>query len=148
MREPTRIERPARMEYLRELVDVVVRAAADAGAAESVRHDLRLAVEEACTNVIVHGYGPDATGPIGLTVTVEPDQIVVQIDDRAPPFPPDTAPPAPVSEPWQTRRAGGLGWHLIRSLVDRVEHGQADPEGNMLILTKRIAKVADGEPAD
>jgi serine/threonine-protein kinase RsbW len=147
MSSRTRIERPARMEHLRELVDTVVRAAGDAGAPESVRHDVRLAVEEACTNVIVHGYGSQAVGPITVTATVEHDEIIVQIVDRAPPFAPDDAPQPPVDESWQTRRAGGLGWHLIRSVMDRVEYRRAEPDTNILTLTKRLERASDGDAA-
>jgi serine/threonine-protein kinase RsbW len=147
MSNPARIERPGRIEHLRELVDTVVRAAADAGAPESVRHDVRLAVEEACTNVIVHGYGSRAVGPIAVTATVERDEIIVQIIDRAPPFAPDDAPPPPVDEPWQTRRPGGLGWHLIRSVMDRVEYRRVDPDRNILTLTKRLDRASDGDAA-
>jgi serine/threonine-protein kinase RsbW len=147
MSDATRIERPARMEHLHELVDAVIRVAADAGASESVRHDLRLAVEEACTNVIVHGYAPGVPGPIGVTVTAESNEIVVRIDDRAPRFGPADAPPPPVHEPWQTRQLGGLGWHLIRSLTDRLEYRRREPNGNILILAKRLDRTPDGEPA-
>ena len=146
MSDRTEIERPARMEHLRELVDTVVRVVADAGAPESVRHDVRLAVEEACTNVIVHGYGSRATGPITLTVTVEHDELVVQIIDCAPPFAPDDAPPPPVHEPWQTRQPGGLGWHLIRSVMDCVAYRRTEPDRNILTLTKRLERASDGGP--
>jgi serine/threonine-protein kinase RsbW len=135
------------MEHLRELVDAVVRVAADVGASESVRHDVRLAVEEACTNVIVHGYGSRAIGPITVTVTIERDEIIVQIVDRAPPFAPDDAPRPPVYESWQTRHPGGLGWHLIRSVMDRVEYRRAEPDRNILTLTKRLDRASDGDPS-
>ena len=44
---------------------------------EQVLADVKLAVTEACTNVVVHAYEGDAEGPLGVAATLGPDRLVV-----------------------------------------------------------------------
>lgn len=66
------------------------------------------------------------------------DDIVVTITDRAPPFDPKDAPVPKLHVPATERRPGGLGWHLIRTLVDRMEYEPDEQRGNRLTLVKRF----------
>jgi serine/threonine-protein kinase RsbW len=122
-----------------EFRNFIEEACRRAGADESVCFDLKLVVDEACSNVVVHGYEGLEPGPIGVAFAVDGDEIVITITDRAPPFDPRDAPIPNLDAPASERRPGGLGWHLIRELVDRIEY-QADAErGNRLTLVKRFA---------
>jgi CheY-like chemotaxis protein len=132
----TSIERPARLEELPTLLEFVRSRLVEAGAGDAVWQALRLAVDEACTNVIVHGYR-GAVGPIRLSVVVGEGQAVVTVADDAPPFDPEAIPPPDLDSAWAVRREGGLGWHLIRSMVDEVRH-RAGERGNVLTLVKRL----------
>jgi CheY-like chemotaxis protein len=131
------VERPARMEELPTLLGFLRERLAAAGAGEPIRQALRLAVEEACTNVIVHGYrgGP---GRIRLAVAVAGGSATVTLTDDAPPFDPAGVPPPDLDAPLESRREGGLGWHLIRSLTDEVRHRTTGERGNVLTLVKRV----------
>jgi CheY-like chemotaxis protein/anti-sigma regulatory factor (Ser/Thr protein kinase) len=130
------IERPGRLEDVPALLEFLRSRLAEAGAGDAVWQALRLAVDEACTNVIVHGYR-GAVGAIRLAVAVGDGQAIVTLTDDAPPFDPEAVPPPDLHSPWAVRREGGLGWHLIRSVVDDVRH-RAGPRGNELILVKRL----------
>ena len=130
------IERPARLEEVPALLEFVRSRLAAAGAGDAVWQALRLAVDEACTNVIVHGYR-GAVGPIRLAVVVGEGQAVVTVTDNAPPFDPEAIPPPDLDSAWAVRREGGLGWHLIRSMVDEVRY-RAGERGNVLTLVKRL----------
>src|SRR5215203_5329795 len=44
--------------------------------------DLRLAVTEACTNVVRHAYPPDVTGPVEISIVPENDQVSVVVADH------------------------------------------------------------------
>jgi len=98
---------------------------------------LRLAVDEACSNVIAHGYR-GAAGTIRLAVAVGDGRAVVTVTDEAAAFDPALVPPPDLDAPWAERREGGLGWHLIRSVVDEVRHRPAGARGNVLTLVKRL----------
>jgi len=133
----TAIERPARLEELPALLAFLRARLEEAGAGDAVWQALRLAVDEACSNIIVHGYR-GATGVIRLAVTVRDGQAVATVTDEAPPFDPALVPPPDLDSPWAERREGGLGWHLIRSVVDEVRHRTAGERGNVLTLVKRL----------
>jgi serine/threonine-protein kinase RsbW len=97
--------------------------------------DLVQAVDEAVTNVIVHGYHGEP-GTIDLTAELIGDDIVITLEDRAPTFDPTTVAAPDLSIPPQDRRPGGMGVHLMRLAVDSIEHRPRPGGGNILILTR------------
>jgi CheY-like chemotaxis protein len=133
----TAIERPARLEEVPELLAFLRARLVESGAGDAVWQALRLAVDEACSNVIAHGYR-GAAGTLRLAVAVRDGRAVVTVTDDAPPFDPVRVPPPDLDAPWAERREGGLGWHLIRSVVDEVRHQPAGERGNVLTLVKRL----------
>lgn len=132
------LERPARMEHLRDLVDVAVRAAEAAGADADTVHDVRLAVEEVCTNVIMHGYGGRGDGPVSVAVEITGGEIVIRISDAAPLLDLSTVPHPDTAAPADERPIGGLGWYFVRSVMDRVEQHGRGAKGNVFVLAKRV----------
>ena len=123
----------ARRERLADLLDFVDRACARAALASDVAFDVRLATEEAVTNVIEHGYaGEETPGPISLRFRRDAQRVVVTIDDLAPPFDPATIRPADPSAPLEKRRIGGLGWHFVTRVMDEVRHELRHPRGEPL----------------
>src|SRR4051812_22251435 len=44
--------------------------------------DLRLAVTEACTNVVRHAYPPDVSGPVEITIVPSDDHVSVVVADH------------------------------------------------------------------
>src|SRR3954463_9959896 len=44
--------------------------------------DLRLAVTEACTNVVRHAYPPDLCGPVEISIRPEEERVNVVVVDR------------------------------------------------------------------
>ena len=97
--------------------------------------DTQLAVEEAITNVIVHGY-EKVTGQIVITCRITHGLAEVQIEDFAPPFNLLSIPEPDITEDIQDRKIGGLGIFLIRRVMDdivyRYENGK-----NILVMVKK-----------
>ena len=131
------IRRPATLENLPALVEFVRDACARSGADASSCFALRLAVEEVCMNLMRHAYRGGEPGPIEVAVSGAPGRVVVTVTDFAPPFSPDEAPAPDVDASWEERRIGGLGWHLVRSVVDEVRYEADAAAGNRLTLVKR-----------
>ena len=130
------IEVEARPENLEEIRDFIDAACADAQVGRSDTHGLKVAVDEACSNVVEHGYAGLPPGPISVRFEADDRTISVTIGDRGRPFDPADAPAADVVSDWERRPIGGLGWHLIRLLVDEIRY-ESDPEsGNRLTLVK------------
>jgi len=102
-------------------------------------YDLCLAVDEAITNIIFHGYKGKA-GEIGILIHSEDGSIAVTIRDQAPEFDPTKLPNPDISLPLGKRKPGGLGVYLIRSNVDRIDYRRSGDGFNELKLVKYIRK--------
>lgn len=126
----------ARLDDLDALRRVTAQACDAADAPSSVRDDLRLAIEEAYTNIVTHGYGGGA-GPVWCMIEARPGAVVVRLEDEAKAFEPAAIPPPPLAADWRDRNIGGLGWHMITQLMDEVRHAPRAPRGNVLTLVKR-----------
>lgn len=102
----------------------------------TVVSDLLLAVDEAVTNVIVHGY-QGRQGTIEIEVEREGMDVVIRIRDRAPAFDPTSAPTPNLTAPLENRPPGGMGIYLITQYMDEVIHRLPPQGGNELIMKKR-----------
>ena len=97
--------------------------------------DTQLAVEEAITNIIVHGYAGD-TGQIVITCRTTPGLVEVQIEDTAPPFNPLSIPEPDITGDVEERKIGGLGIFLIRQVMDDISY-RYEAGKNILVLEKK-----------
>jgi len=99
--------------------------------------ELKLAVDEACTNVIEHGYKGMDPGSIILSFRVEPDRILVQITDFGHVFEPASAPKPDLEAALVDRPLGGMGLYLIYQTMDNIDY-ESSEDGNTLTFTKYI----------
>jgi serine/threonine-protein kinase RsbW len=86
---------------------------------EETLGDMKLAVTEACSNSVRHGYDTGANGTVDVLYELHPDRLVVEVEDDGPGFDP--------SSPRADRNGlteGGLGIAIIRSLADEFEAGE------------------------
>ncbi len=120
--------------HFRDFVDDVCRAH---NIDEDTAYDLKLAVDEACTNVVQHGYAGMNPGSIMLDVHVGDDEVEVRLTDFGHPFEPSSAPKPDTTLPLEERPAGGFGLFFIYETMDDVDY-VTNEEGNTLILRKRI----------
>jgi serine/threonine-protein kinase RsbW len=101
---------------------------------------LKLAVDEACANIIVHGYDGRRDQPILATLSLHPDRLEVCLRDFGKKVPPESVRPLEPS-PF---RPGGLGVHLIHCCMDEVTYRSADGPGMELTLVKHLHKEMEG----
>jgi serine/threonine-protein kinase RsbW len=136
-----RVRIPAELERIAE-VRAAVRGVAEAcDAPIDCEADLVQAVDEAVTNVIVHGYR-GAPGEVEVTVERDDEVIVITVEDRAPAFDPRTVPHPDLSIPPEHRRPGGMGVHLLREASDALDHRPRPGGGNILTITRRVRRTA------
>jgi anti-sigma regulatory factor (Ser/Thr protein kinase) len=130
------VELPATLDRLADIRAVVERWCRGAGASEEDCHAVVLAVDEACTNVIEHGYAGRGGGSLRLAFEAGESEVRVTVRDTGQAFDPGGAPVPNIEADWEERPIGGLGWHLIRGMMDEV-HYRSDDEGNLLTLVKK-----------
>ena len=93
----------------------------------------QLAIEELFTNMVK--YGGQSGGEVGISLQRDDDRLVVVLTDRGDtPFDPTMRPAADVSLPLAERKVGGLGIHLVRSLIDRISYSYADGRHSITLI--------------
>lgn len=91
---------------------------------EQVLSDVRLAVTEACTNVVVHAYPDGGEGPMEVCATLWGDELRVVVRDEGRGIGPRPDSPGL-----------GLGLPLIASLTENVELGHDGEERTEVRMT-------------
>jgi sigma-B regulation protein RsbU (phosphoserine phosphatase) len=96
----------------------------------------QLAVEEACINIINHGYR-NAKGYISIALESRPNCFMVIIEDEASQFDPTRFEKPNLVEDANERPIGGLGIHLIKSLTDEMRYDYAEGKNRLTLIKKR-----------
>jgi anti-sigma regulatory factor (Ser/Thr protein kinase) len=98
---------------------------------------IALAADEALCNIHRHGYEGDEDGRIEITLTVNGENerwLEIVMEDRGLQVDPKVIRSRPLDEV----RPGGLGVHLIQSVMDASRWDQREGGGMRLTLMKRI----------
>ena len=132
------------LQAIREYID---QASARLGVADAVLGDLRLAVDEAVTNVVVHGYGDETEGMVEVHMEADGDAVIIRIRDRARHFDPHEVSPPQLDTVLEDRPFGGMGIFLIRQMTDEAEFTALPGGGNEIRLVKRGA-IAAGDDSN
>jgi anti-sigma regulatory factor (Ser/Thr protein kinase) len=125
------------LEGLPEVMDTVDGFCDAVAASPQDAHALLLAIEEAVSNVLQHGYG-GMPRPVTLVLeATAADRVRATITDRAPPFNPLARPEVNTSLPLEERAIGGLGVHLVKKLMDTTLYERRDGQ-NILTMELKL----------
>jgi serine/threonine-protein kinase RsbW len=117
--------------------DFVARAGSDIGLDEWGVYSLKLAVDEACTNIVQHAYGGQG-GEIEVTVEAEEEGVRITLLDWGEAFDPGSIPTPDITASLEQRPLGGLGLFLMRQLMDEVHFEFDADRGNRLTMKKNF----------
>ncbi|OGW84858.1 MAG: hypothetical protein A2987_06710 [Omnitrophica bacterium RIFCSPLOWO2_01_FULL_45_10] len=95
--------------------------------------DIRLAVEEAVRNAIIHGNESDKAKSVTITYWIEDDKINVVVEDEGKGFDPLGLPDPTAND--NIMKNSGRGVYLVKKLMDEVEFNAI---GNKLKMTKKL----------
>lgn len=127
----------ADLQNLQVLRDFIETACSECGIDQEDCFALQLSADEACTNIILHGYDGLPPGSIRLELEILPAQATLRIIDTARPFDPRTSQPPDLEASLEDRRIGGLGIFFIFNTMDSVDY-HSDGNGNTLTLTRKL----------
>ena len=102
---------------------------------------LNLALEEWVANVINYAYPKGMRGHVEVTADVSDDVLTFVIKDHGAAFDPTQHEEVDIDAELDERAIGGLGIHLIRTIMDTVEYQRTSDGYNRLVLTKRIEEL-------
>jgi len=131
-----RLSVPGRYDRLEEICNFVTDSAREAGLDETAINRCQLAVDEACTNIIEHGYEGEDRGKIEVICQPGEGELTITIQDYARRFDPNTIPELKLDAAVEDLGIGGLGLYFMRQVMDAVEFNYEDG-GNKLVLIKR-----------
>lgn len=134
IRTPHRVM--AKLENLAEIRSYIREQAAILDVDKDTAADMVLAVDEAATNVITHGY-QDQEGAIEIEVRREGDAFIVYLRDETVPFNPKIISSPDLTLPPEERISEGMGIGLMRRKTDELLHRVTLQSGNELTLVKR-----------
>ncbi len=126
----------AKPDNLKMVRDVIEECCVRVGASATEVQQLLLGINEACANVIQHGYQNDPTGKIVLSVFYKAGELIFHLKDYAECIDSDCIRPRDLNE----CRPGGLGVNLIDSVMDSWEFvGEKHYQGNLLVMKKILS---------
>jgi serine/threonine-protein kinase RsbW len=131
------VSMPADVNLLGALRAFFVTILREHGYGQEMINDLELSTDEAVTNVVEHAYQYDTRKAVFVEMTMEKGQVVVKIKDQGQAFNPLQADPVNLDKHIAERRTGGLGMHLMQTLMDSVDYRRED-DYNVLTLTKKV----------
>jgi anti-sigma regulatory factor (Ser/Thr protein kinase) len=127
------------LDNLQPIRNYIDEAGARIGVTAAALGDLRLVVDEAVTNVVVHGYGGESGGTVEVHMESDGDAVIVTIRDRAPHFDPQDVGAPQLDTALEDRPFGGMGIFLIRQMTDEADFNRLPGGGNEIRLVKRGA---------
>ncbi len=126
---------PSDMELISSIRQFVGQVARKQGFGEEDAHDVEIALSEALTNVVEHGYPPHNTAyRVDVTCEIDASKCVLILHDEGKVFDPVSATIPPISEQ-RRERDFHLGTFYIRRCMDDV-HYATRAQKNTLTMTK------------
>ncbi len=121
---------------LQRLADALAEFSDQQNLEPDIAFKINLVLEELIMNIIAHGRV--ATGSaIEVTVTSNEDTISVKISDSGIAFDPlNDAPEAEITGSVQQRHVGGLGIHLVKTMMDEISY-QREQNKNLLTMSTK-----------
>lgn len=104
------------------------------GISEDDMFNVRLVLDEAVINVIVHGYDDTRDHDINVALALDGSLLSIHIDDDGVAYNPLDAPPPRFDLPIEQRRIGGLGVHIMKTLAQSVDYHRTNDRNNLDIV--------------
>lgn len=126
---------PSEQKRLTEVSSKILEYFASFGAKKDDNFDIKLCVEEAVRNAIVHGNRSDKKLPVKISYWMKDGRINIEVEDRGNGFDHKRIPDPTKGE--NISRNSGRGVYLIRKLMDEVEYNDI---GNKVRMAKRLER--------
>ncbi|MBO7604833.1 MAG: ATP-binding protein, partial [Bacteroidales bacterium] len=107
------------------------------GLSEADASGINLALEEAVTNVVLYAYPQGKNGRIDLDSQYVDGRLEFILSDSGIEFDPTKAPDVNVEASLEDRKIGGLGIHLVKTIMDSVSYERKGGK-NVLTMIKNI----------
>ena len=126
---------PSKLEELAKLAEAVESALPNL---PNLAFSANLCIEELITNTVQYGLKGADNRLIRVRMSLSSEWLEILIKDDAPPFDPFAEAPLPdIDLDLENRPIGGLGVHIIKTMMDDVK-AYYDGSGNLIVLLKNL----------
>jgi len=132
------LEVKAKLKNLAVIDDFINESMKQLGMNKDETLQVRLAVNEACTNIIQHAYSGESEKPIIILCSMSGNECVIEIRDWGKPFDPDSVPLPDTESDLFERKEGGVGIFLMRQMMNDVRYVFRSGRYNELRMIKHI----------
>lgn len=123
------------LEHLTRLYEFFNRQADTYGWEEGLAMQVKLALEEVVTNVILYAYADKKEQDIRIDTNYEDKRLTIVVTDHGIPFNPLAMKDPDITLPPEERPIGGLGIYLTKQLMTEVTYSRSSGK-NILTMTK------------
>jgi len=106
------------------------------GFSEVDRHQVTLAVEEVCTNLIIHSHASNPKEVIYLEVKELKEKLAIEITDKGDAFNLLEYEVPDLKKVIEEKRKGGIGIYLVKKIMDEIEFESKNGENTCRLIKK------------
>ena len=110
--------------HLSEVRNFVATHAKNEGLKDKDIAEIKLAVDEAYTNIIKHAYKNTPSRPVKIELGVSNSQLWISIMDKGNSFKPEEYEAPDILQRIKNKQRGGMGVFLIQKLMDQVQYNR------------------------
>jgi serine/threonine-protein kinase RsbW len=116
-----RLDLSCQTSALSELRAFIRDSLSSASLSENEKHQVTLAVEEVCANLIIHSHGCNPKDQIHLEIKDSAEKMTFEISDRGEAFNILEYETPDLNKVMVEKRKGGLGIILVKKIMDEIE---------------------------
>jgi serine/threonine-protein kinase RsbW len=133
---------PGKLESLKAIAEYIMTASKEAGLPKRSAYNLRLAVDEIVTNIILHGYEEqNLEGNIDLKADLDDTSLSISVEDTAVSYNPYDTPAVAQDEldlPIEQKKLGGLGVYLAIQGVDKFIYERVNKKNRNIFVVNKV----------
>jgi serine/threonine-protein kinase RsbW len=124
----------ASTENLSQIRAFVAEQASRNGLSDKMIDEIRLAVDEAFTNIVKHAYDFDSNKHVSLKTGMDSATFWISICDQGKPYDPGTYTEPDIAQRIKEGKRGGVGVYLIKKLMDKVEYRSFEHKNEIKLI--------------
>ena len=126
-----------RLDELQRFITTLTEFARVGGLPEEVSFSVQLAIDELFTNIVSYGYDDEESHQVEIKMSVQERELRIDLIDDAKQFDPlhEAAQPD-LDASLEDRRIGGVGIHLVKTMMDEVSYKYEDSKNHLTLKKK------------